>query len=350
MRRPATKPLPSSRWKLRSNVRLRLARNRIAIYLAIGTLAALAASVPTPYSLILPGRAVDLASVVSLGSRHPAQTHFYLTDVRFATRVTPLQLLGALVPGVQVVWTKDVLPRGITAVEYEGVQREAMSESQLIAAAVAERAAGYRVPRPRSRVMILYFAPQSRASRVLRPLDILAKAGGRVIASSGDLQAALREIAPGGAVRVELIRRGIRRTVNVPTIAYRRRTAIGAYLTTIYERPRIPVPVSYHLPNVAGSSGGLMFALEIYRSLERQPLRSNLRVAGTGTIAYDGTVGPIEGASQKVVAARIAGADIFLVPSENYAEVKGTPGIRVVPVRNFEQALRAVQAPAQQPE
>src|SRR5947207_5686202 len=97
-------------------MRLRLARNRVAIYIAVAVLAALCAFAPTPYSLILPGRAVDLADVVSLGGRHPAQTRLYLTDVRFATRVTPLELLSAFLPGVRVVRTNDILPSGLSMV------------------------------------------------------------------------------------------------------------------------------------------------------------------------------------------------------------------------------------------
>jgi len=327
-------------------MRLRLARNRAAIYVAVAIAVGLSAFAPTPYSLILPGRAVDLGGVVSLGSGPPAQTRFYLTDVRFATRVTPLELLSVFIPGVRAVWTTDVLPSGMSVVRYESMQRDAMSESQTIAAAVAEHAAGYRVPAPRGRVMVLYFAPQSHASRVLHPFDVLAAIDGKPIASSYDLQRALRRVHAGSIVRIGLFRHGGRRTASVQTTSYRGRTVLGTYLTTIYERPRLPVGVSFHLPHVAGSSGGLMFALEIYRSLKRQSLPGELRIAGTGTIAYDGSVGPIEGATQKVAAARAAGASLFLVPAENYPEIRGTRNIQVVPVGSFNQALQAVAAAA----
>jgi PDZ domain-containing protein len=327
-------------------MRLRLAHNRVAIYVAVAVLAALCAFAPTPYSLILPGRAVDLGDVVSLDGGRPAQTRLYLTDVRFAARVTPLELLSAFLPGVRVVWTNDIVPSGVSIVRYESVEREAMSESQTIAAAVAERAAGYRVPSPRSRMMVVYFVPHSRASQVLRPLDILVAVDGKPIASSSDLQDALRRVKAGTIVHVGLFRNGGRRIAPVQTTAYRGRTVLGTYLTTIYERPHLPVGVSFHLPHVAGSSGGLMFALEIYRSLKRQQLPGALRIAGTGTIAYDGSVGPIEGATQKVAAARAAGASLFLVPAENYAEIKDTPGIHVVPVASFYQAVHAVASAA----
>lgn len=324
-------------------MRVKLSRNRVVIYAAITLLAFTCAFAPTPYSLILPGRALDLGDVVSL-SGLSSQTHLYLTDVRFATRVTPLELLSAFTPGVRIVQTDDVLPSSMSTAQYEDTEREAMNESQAIAAAVAERAAGYRVPSPKSRVVILSFSPHSDAARALRPLDVIASLNGTAVASGAGLAKLMRRISAGTVVNVGVVRHGSARTERVKTRSYDGRTVLGTYLTTLVEPPRLPVPVRYNLPHVAGSSGGLMFALEIYRSLKRDPLPAPLRIAGTGTIAYDGSVGPIEGAAQKIAAARNADATLFLVPAENYAEVKDTPGIRVVPVTSFAQALRAVAA------
>jgi PDZ domain-containing protein len=322
-------------------VRVKLARNRVAIYAAFALLGVICAFAPTPYSLILPGRALDLGDVVSLAGLTP-QTHLYLTDVRFATRVTPLELLSAFTPGVRVIRTDDVLPHSMSTTQYEDIERDAMSESQTIAAAVAERAAGYRVPEPKSRVMVLSFSPQSDAARALRPRDLITSVNGEQIATGARIAEVMRSIRAGAIVSVGVLRHGSALSERVRTGSYRGRTVLGTYLTTIVEPPRLPVAVRYNLPHVAGSSGGLMFALEIYRSLKRDPLPAALRIAGTGTIAYDGTVGPIEGAAQKIAAARNADATLFLVPQENYAEVKDTPGIHVVPVMSFSQALKAV--------
>jgi PDZ domain-containing protein len=255
-----------------------------------------------------------------------------------------VQLLSTIMPGAQIVRTQDYLQQDTTAVEYEGVQREAMSESQSIAAFVAERAAGYRVPVPQSRVLVVMFSKTSRAKGVLQSLDMLVSVNGHPIASNFDVERALAHVKAGSTVRIAVFRRGLERTLSVPTTPYKSRTALGAYLTTIYQRPQIPVGVSFHLPNVEGSSAGLMFALQIYRTLHPLHEAARLRVAGTGTIAYDGSVGPIEGARQKVAAAKAAGATLFFVPKENYAEISRTPGIRIVPVSTFAEALKTLSS------
>jgi PDZ domain-containing protein len=326
-------------------MRVQLARNRLLIYIAAAVLAAAFAFGHTPYSLMLPGKAIDLSTVVQVSGHRSPPGSLYLTDVRFARRITPIQMLALLEPGAQLMPVEEnATPATTSAVEYEGFQREAMSESQSIAAFVAERAAGYPVPEPQSRVLAILFARWSPAVRVLHALDMIVSINGHPVASNADVERVMSTIKPGARVRVAVFRHGRERFFNVPTVNRKGRANMGVYTTTIYERPEIPVAVSFHLPHVEGSSGGLMFALQIYRTLRGMPGGKDLRVAGTGTIAYDGSVGPIEGAKQKAIAARAAGASLFLVPRENYREVSRTRGIRVVPVSNFHQALRALNS------
>ena len=57
-------------------------------------------------------------------------------------------------------------------------------------------------------------------------------------------------------------------------------------------------------------------------------------IAGTGTIDADGKVGPIGGIQLKMIAARNAGATVFLAPAGNCSDVKGAipGGLQVVKV------------------
>ncbi len=59
-----------------------------------------------------------------------------------------------------------------------------------------------------------------------------------------------------------------------------------------------------------------MFSLEIYNQLMEEDLTKGYKIAGTGTIDSEGTVGPIGGIDQKIVAADKAGAEIFFAPNE----------------------------------
>ncbi|HEY8394879.1 MAG TPA: S16 family serine protease [Thermaerobacter sp.] len=71
----------------------------------------------------------------------------------------------------------------------------------------------------------------------------------------------------------------------------------------------------FHLPaEFGGPSGGLAFALAAVDALSPGDLSAGLRVAATGTVRADGSVGPVAGTALKEVAAARAGADVFFVP------------------------------------
>ena len=97
--------------------------------------------------------------------------------------------------------------------------------------------------------------------------------------------------------------------------------------------------------NESGSSAGLMTTLAIYDSLIEEDLTHGLKIAGTGTISIDGTVGDIGGVKYKVGGAEIGGAKIFFVPSgENYEDaikVKKEKNykIEIVEVKTIDDAI-----------
>jgi len=318
-------------------------RRRVALYAAAAILAAAVSFAPTSYALMMPGSAVDLRDVVSVVGRAWPPQHFFLTDVTLQTRATPIMLLAAVLPGTRVLHSDEVLSRDETPPQFEGRMRHAMDESQAIAAFVAERAAHLPVPMPRARVTVYSILPDSHARGVLQPGDVIRMVEGRAVRSTFDIANVLFKHKPGSAVRVTYVRDRGAHVVSISTIDIKGKTRLGVLLVPQFERPKLPVAVRYRPFNVSGSSGGLMFALAIYRTLRDAPPLPLERIAGTGTISYDGTVGPIEGATQKLIAARRAQAQLFFVPRENYAEIARTPGITVVAVHTFDDALRAMR-------
>ena len=95
--------------------------------------------------------------------------------------------------------------------------------------------------------------------------------------------------------------------------------------------------------SVGVPSAGLGIALEIYRELGND-VAHGYKIAVTGTIALDGSVGEIGGVKQKTIGARRAHVDVFLVPAgDNAKEARRyAGGMRIIPVTTFQQALRAL--------
>jgi len=79
--------------------------------------------------------------------------------------------------------------------------------------------------------------------------------------------------------------------------------------------------------NIGGPSGGLLQTLSIYNMLVKEDLTKGYKIAGTGTIRYDGSVGYVGGIKQKIATAYVNKVDFFFIPdiderysSHNYIE------------------------------
>jgi PDZ domain-containing protein len=105
--------------------------------------------------------------------------------------------------------------------------------------------------------------------------------------------------------------------------------------------------------NIGGPSGGLLQTLSIYNMLISDDLTDGRKIAGTGTINYDGSVGYIGGVEQKVLTAYLNGVDLFFMPSldedyyyDNYQEALRAcethninPDGWLIPVSTFQEAI-----------
>lgn len=111
-----------------------------------------------------------------------------------------------------------------------------------------------------------------------------------------------------------------------------------------------PVKVNFALDGIGGPSAGMIFALAIYDEMTPGDLTGGKKIAGTGTIDEQGTVGPIGGIRQKMIGSRSDGAEYFLAPGSNCEDVTGhiPEGLQVVRVDSLTEAIEAVEQIAQQ--
>jgi PDZ domain-containing protein len=296
-------------------------------------------AIPLPYYLVAPGTAVDLTHTVSVLHHRPPTDRYYLTDVTLQ-RASPIRLVLLLLPGVKLQPALAIAPSGMR--DLDTVSTMQMETSQEAAAVVAERAAGYHVPIPAERTTVVSVDPASRAIGVLKSGDVITAVDGAPIRTSAELRTRVGAHKVGDELRIDYERLSQRREAFIPLVAFDRQPRLGIRTQMVPQPATLAVPVTYGIGEIGGPSGGLMFALEIYRTLRPGAPSPERKIAGTGTIAFDGTVGPIEGTRQKLIAAKRAGASVFLVPRENYAEIKDEKVVRVVPVDTFADALRAL--------
>jgi len=173
--------------------------------------------------------------------------------------------------------------------------------------------------------------------------DVIATVGGARITSSQKLQELVQAQPPGTGLTVGYTRDGRSGTARVVTRKDGSGTPrIGVSVTT--DQPH-PFDVKIDLNEIGGPSAGLMFSLGIIDKLKPADLTGGKIIAGTGTIDDEGNVGPIGGIPQKLVGAKDAGAQLFLVPFGNCAEAlrNAVPGLPMAEVATVDDALTALQ-------
>lgn len=89
---------------------------------------------------------------------------------------------------------------------------------------------------------------------------------------------------------------------------------------------------------VDGPSAGITIATALYSAINN--VLVNNKVAMTGEISLQGFVKPIGGVTAKINAAKKAGAEIIIIPKENWSESFGRmDGVKIVPVEKIEEVF-----------
>lgn len=122
----------------------------------------------------------------------------------------------------------------------------------------------------------------------------------------------------------------------------------GIRLEPYYDIETTPnLETTYGNDFIGGPSGGMIQTLDIYMQLLNIDLK-DLKIAGTGTIELDGTIGEIGGIEQKIFTATDHDVDIFLCAAANYDaalaiyEALDNPGFTLIKVGDIDEAIQSI--------
>jgi len=301
-----------------------------------------------PYYAVGPGPANEVIPLIRVGGgqpTYPPSGKLIMTTVSFY-QVTPLEALRAWLDPHESIVAEDVLyPPGVDHATEDQRSRSQMDQSKIDAAVVVlTELEDY----PKSHgpgALIEQSFPGCPADGELFSGDLIVSIDGETVDSRTDASKLLGDVPAREPIDFRVRAAGETHDVEVA-----KRPCGGSKepLVGISLVDNFPFPIVIASGNVGGPSAGLMFSLGLYDLLTPGDLTSGRTIAGTGTIAADGTVGPIGGIIDKVVAAQRVGASVFLVPKQNMAELQGvdTGDMRLIPVGTFDDAVSALQRTA----
>ena len=326
--------------------RLRARLRRSTFYAGSAAILAWASLVvPLPFIEQVPGRPTPIPPLVQIDGVETTELEGQTSLLTILLRQQPtLPALGALLDGERDLLRVDgVYPPGIDRDEYLTAERERFGRQFEVAAAVGAEAAGVEIQLITEAVVVTVISG-SPADGVLAPGDAVVAVDGTPIASGEELQAITRASEVGDQITLTVRHQDQLRDVEVTLeeVGEDGQARLGVAVETAVDELRLPFDVQLtEGTRIGGPSAGMMVGVTVYDLLSEENLLAGRNVMGTGTLAGDGTVGPVGGVPQKMIAAAEAGADLVLVPSLQIEEARAAApdGLVVVGVANLDEAL-----------
>ncbi|NLM96790.1 MAG: PDZ domain-containing protein [Halanaerobiaceae bacterium] len=296
---------------------------------------------PTSYMVMSPGVAMELSSIITVEDAYHNQGKFLLTAV--STKRAELWEYLYINLFNPVGLELDKLPEGLSMDKYIEIMDLSMDDSKNIAKTVAFKKAGYDVKVRNNGVVVNDVLSGGAAEGKLKKGDLIIAVDGKEVQESQDVIDMVRSCKIGEEITITVRRNYEELDFTMKTISMDdepEQSFIGVRIYTDREYV-FPKEVSFETQNIGGASAGSMFTLEIYNQLVEEDITKGKRIAGTGTIDLDGSIGEIDGVVQKVLAAERKNAEVFFVPVENYEEARKIASkIKLVAIENIDEAIQ----------
>ncbi|MEX2323983.1 MAG: PDZ domain-containing protein [Acidimicrobiia bacterium] len=316
-------------------------------FLAVGMSVALLWPVKVPYFAMSPGPIEPVADLVTIkdASTFELDGSAFLLTVGLK-EVNAFEWLEARFfdPQVDLIPREAVRPSGVSREELTRTNLQAMDASIDTAVFVALDRAGYEVGFTGSGVEVLQIVEGSPAEGVLLLGDRITEIAGTAVVTETDAAAVIRSFGIGDTITLSGTRGSEPLKVEITLVPHTElpdTAMVGVLLSTLDLEMVLPFDVRIDSRNIGGPSAGLIYAITLLDLLTEEDLLKGYRVAATGSIHFDETVGSIGGVRQKIYAARALGVDIVFVPTANYeaALTAEGDGVVIVPVDTLQDAL-----------
>lgn len=312
-----------------------------------------------------PGSAEPLKQFVTVDQKRDQKKGAFMLVTVGIAQATPLRWLIAHFNSFQEIVSRDELMGDQDSAAYDQMQKYYMSSSINNAIAQAYHAAGKSYQIKFQGIYVMDVLQQSNLAGKVAIGDTITAVDGQHFQSNQGFVDYLKDKRLGSKVTITYQHAAQTKTTTAKIIKLpdSKRHGLGITLTD-RTAVKTKIPVKIDAGDIGGPSAGMMFSLQIYEQLTGNRLRQGRKIAGTGTIAGDGTVGAIGGIDKKVVAADAAGATIFFAPDDpvtkaikkvepnyvnNYhlakqAAAKIKTKMKIVPVKKFSDVIDYLEA------
>ncbi len=294
------------------------------------------------FSIYSPGGLINLDNrIESKSDINKSKGSINMTYVRLVKGTIPTYLLAKVIPTWDIVSNDDITYDGDID-ETIKIDKYYLLESISNAYMVAYNSAGvdYSIKKSNNYITYIY----EKAKTDLKLFDNIIKYDNIEFTTFSEMQEYITNKSVGDKITFDVVRNGKNIKCYAELIEMNGQAKVGLTSAVINEYDSdVNVSVKSKASE-SGSSGGFMTALAIYNAITKDDITKGKIIAGTGTIDSEGNVGEIGGVVYKLAGAYKNGADIMLVPKDNYEEAleykkKHNLDIELVSINTFEEGI-----------
>lgn len=297
-------------------------------------------------SIYTPGGLINMSDrIVSEDKIYNSDGSINMTYVSLVKGTIPTYLIAKILPTWDIVDTDDITYDGDLD-ETIKIDRYYLEESISNAYMIAYKEAGidYKITESNNYITYVY----EKSDTNLKLFDKIIKYDNIEFRTFNEMQDYIGKKNVGDKIEFVVVRNN--KTINcyAKLIEIDGKSKIGVGSAVINEYTSdINIDVKSK-KSESGASGGFMTTLAIYNALTKNDITKGKTIAGTGTIDNEGNVGIIGGVKYKLSGAVKNGADIMLVPKDNYEEAINYKkeqkfDIELVSISTFKEAIDFLQ-------
>jgi len=272
-----------------------------------------------PFYIDAPGGITNMNEKVLVEGGNSSDGSFNLTYVKEYKATPVTYLLSFIIKDWELISYSDVMSDNMTSSDYEIRDKLLLLESISNATYIAYTKAGIDVE-----ILSEYIYVASVLEDVDSDLEIgdeIVSINEKSVSNKNEIDEIVSKLSVGDIVKLSVIRDEKKLEVNSKLIEIDGVTKLGIYPVQIKDLKTNPDLEIIYSKTESGPSSGLMLTLEIYNQLVDYDITNGLKIAGTGTMEMDGSIGSVGGIKDKLKSASNSGCDIFLIPSgENEEE------------------------------
>jgi len=307
--------------------------------------------VPQPYEVTTPGGLNKVDSVIRIEESYPQMGTIHTIYVYSFDKISLLQYWAGLLDhhiSVEPVDPDSNLSGAEQRFSGEIMKDVSMINSVILAYKKANKDIVYEYEG------VIAYVTYATTHPNIELGDIITHVNGTLISNRNEFVTMVNAISCDTEFQVNLVRKGtVMNDVAISKITQEDGCYIGILTYDLFNITSANPSFQFYSSYTTGPSGGLMQTIAVYNAITEYDITKGLKIAGTGTISIDGTVGAIGGAYQKVIAAHRNGVDVFFYPAGSayntsevqraYATLKN-PTMQIVGVQTFDQAIDELNA------